>query len=151
MGPEILPEPGPRVAVSPKDVDILIATAHQHGGVPDTTKTATVELGEQPSFKKHLFNIAHQRGWYAHTPEQRGINLVLPKQDLHHLDEMTQAPTTWTLRNIDPEKPAIGPSNTDLTHVEIEIVSPTSYLWFSLTAVVIWIAAAFGIAAPMVY
>ena len=148
IGPATLPEPGPRVAVSPDNIDIVIATAH-HGRLPNTIHRIVVEFADAKRFKEHLFNIAHQQGWYAHVPDNRGLSLVLPKQDLHRLDDMAQDPAAWTLRNIDPSAPAIGPSSTDLAHVELDIAFPPNYLQYRIIAVVLWVAAAVAIAVPL--
>ena len=124
IGPATLPEPGPRVSVSPDNVDIVIATALQHGGQAETTKNLVIQTSDKHHFKDHFFNIAHQRGWYAHRPQHKGLHLVLPRKDLPKLDEMTKDPITWTLTHIDPTRPAKGPSNSDLAHVQIVISSP---------------------------
>ena len=77
--------------------------------------------------------------------------MVLPKQDLPQLDEMAQDPAAWTLRNIDPSGPAIGPSSTDLTHVELDITYPPNYIRYGMTAIILWVAAAVAIATPMAF
>ena len=150
IGPATLPEPGPRVSVSPNKVDIVIATALQHGSQAEITKNLVIQISDQGHFKHHLFNIAHQRGWYAHRPHQKGLNLVLPRKDLPQLDQMTHDPIPWTLTNIDPTRPAKGPSNSDLAHVKIVITSPANYLWFGTAAIVLWIVSSVAIVTPAV-
>ena len=136
-----LPAPGPQVTTSSDHLQTVLATALQHQGNPHVTMTTTIPHIDQQPFQDHLFNIAPQKGWYAHLPSNQTIHVVLPRDDIPELEQLVQDPTGWTLRHLAHPKPSRGPANTDLVNVHLRVVPTLTDGLYTVLGVLTWMLA----------
>lgn len=149
-GASVLPPPqGPRLNVSPTDAHIILATALQHQTKPHITMTATIDDADQEKFQEHLFNIAPQKGWYAHPSPFYDLNIILPRDEIPEVEKLAQDPTGWVLHNLANPKPSTGPSSTDLVNVQLHVATPIKYLFHVVIGALTWIVAFFTADIPI--
>ena len=139
-GTATIPEPGPRINVSPANVDLFLATALQHRAEPETGHHITMAWADIGHFKSNLYNIAYQKGWYAHNSEQWDIKLVLPRQDLPQVDNLLDHPERWVNDQLAHPQPAQPTQSTDLVHIGLDVAPPHKYIWLNILASVLLIA-----------
>ena len=119
---EILPAAGPTVPQSPDGLGSLAGTALQHNGRAAITKNVEIDVRESGNFKENFFNIAAQKGWFAHAPDLHGFSVVIPKEELHALDTLRADPVSWILEHRNPNLVAQGPSDTtNLVNVRLDV------------------------------
>ena len=111
-----------------------------------------MHVRESRNFKENFFNIAAQKGWFAHGLDHYGLCVVLPSSELPALDTLHADPTGWVLKHRDPSLTFQGPSDTtNLVNVRLN-VNTTGKVGYDLitigTAVSIlgaWLAGIIGL------
>ena len=130
--PRLLPAAGSPVLQAPEGLGILAGTALQHNMYTRLTKTIRLHERESQNFEENFFNIAAQRGWFAHSSDHQRFTLVLPQDELPELDMASANPTGWILEHRKPGLAARGPSDTtNLINVRID-VETTGKEWFHI-------------------
>lgn len=129
--------------LTPYDENIEILMAIDHASYKEKSRHRDVEVpyGNIEAFKKHMYNIALQNGWYVgESSWYKTINIILPKQDLYMLDNLEKSGVDWVKQNISNTKPSRGPSNLDLVYSGIEIdETNTGRFWGSIFSVIVLI------------
>ena len=88
----------------------------------ETTETSVkIPYENAPNFRKHLETASIQKGWFPYRTSDKGIHLIMPKEDLPEINRIQEDPIGWIAQENTRIDPPRGPSNLDLTSVQVKI------------------------------
>ena len=133
VGEKTIQDPGPRVDVPTTNLELMLATALQYRAEPEFGRTVTLNWSNLRNFEDNMFNIAYQKGWYAHNSPSWDMKIVLPRSELGNMDEVVENPVTWVNQNRGTQGRARAPV-TEFVNVGLDVNPPKSYYWLTIAA-----------------
>ena len=129
----VIPTPGPPPQDEtsyPENLDeYLVAIIEGQSNAPEAYRVSTTEK-DIPIIKEHIIRTAAQRGWIIHNPKRFRMDIVLPRDQTHEIEELSQDPLAWATKNSRDI-----PEQTDSDPVNLRIELRESDIEERLTAV----------------
>lgn len=72
---------------------------HPEPNINQVQLTATVQLKDIHDWTQHMANAATARGWFPYDARDGILKIILPKNELHILQNATQNPYAWLEQN----------------------------------------------------
>lgn len=94
-----LDSPTLTLAHGPAEITQALALIHPEPNVNHVELTTSVQLDDLHDWAQHMANAATANGWFPYDTREGTLKVILPKEDLHILQNAVNDPYRWIQKN----------------------------------------------------